>query len=69
MGYRHTGKEMYLDSNGKLRELNKIQRSADLWKGFVSGLKKYEIDNFSDHLIDRYVDYIYQSMIEENSNS
>jgi len=68
MGYRHTGKEMYLDSNGKLRELNKIQRNADLWKGFVDGLKKYEVDHFSDHLIDRYVEYIYQSMVELNKN-
>lgn len=62
LGYRHSGKEMYLDSNGNLRELNKIQKSADLWKGVVMGLKKYEIDYFSDHLIDRYVEYIYQSL-------
>lgn len=40
MGYRHSGKEMYLNSEGKLKELNKIQRSADLWKGLVGGLKK-----------------------------
>lgn len=66
LGYRHSGKEMYLDANGKLRELNKIQRSADTWKGFIMGLKKREIDHFSDHLIDRYVDYIYQNQEKDS---
>ena len=61
MGYRHSGKEMYLNANGELKELNKIQRSADAWKGFVMGLKKREIDHFSDHLIDRYVEYIFKN--------
>jgi len=68
LGYRHSGEEMYLDSNGRLKKLNKVQRSADLWKGFISGLKKYEIDNFSDHLIDRYVDYIYQTLLEKEQD-
>lgn len=58
LGYRHSGKEMYLDANGELKTLNKIQRSADAWKGFVMGLKKRQIDHFSDHLIDHYVEYI-----------
>jgi len=60
LGYRHAGKEMYLDAQGRLKELNAVQRKADLWKGFVIGLKNKQIDHFSDHLIDRYVDYIYE---------
>ncbi len=60
LGYRHAGKEMYLNAQGKLKELNAVQRKADHWKGFVLGLKNKEIDHFSDHLIDRYVDYIYE---------
>jgi len=67
MGYHHSGKEMYLDSDGKLKELNPIQRSADLWKGVVAGFKKYEIDYFTDHLIDRYVEYVYQSWLESQA--
>lgn len=62
LGYRHSGKEMYLDAQGKLKELNRIQRRADHWKGFVMGLKRKQIDHFSDHLIDRYVDYIYEEV-------
>ena len=61
LGYRHSGKEMYLNASGVLKEYNKVQRSADLWKGFIMGLKKHEVDHFSDHLIDRYVDYIYSN--------
>lgn len=61
LGYRHSGQEMYLNAEGMLKKLNKIQRGADTWKGFVMGLKKREIDHFSDHLIDRYVEYIYQN--------
>ena len=67
LGYRHSGYEMYLDSAGFLKKMNKIKRSADLWKGVVMGLKKYEIDYFSDHLIDRYVEYIYQTLKEGDS--
>ena len=59
LGYRHTGEEHYLNSDGKLRKLNLLQRRKDAWTGFVSGLKNRTIDHFRDHLIDRYVDYIY----------
>lgn len=62
LGYRHSGKEMYLNAEGKLIELSRIERRADHWKGFVLGLKNREIDHFSDHLIDRYVDYIYKEV-------
>ncbi len=60
MGYRHTGTEMYLDAEGQLKKLNRIQRSKDLWKGFFLGLKNKEIDHFSDHSIIRYVNYIFR---------
>ncbi len=59
LGYRHTGTEMYLDAKGCINKLTKIQKSQDRWNGFVSGLKKKEIDHFSDHSIERYVEYIY----------
>ncbi len=59
LGYRHAGKEMYLDSAGKIRSLSATERRADMWKGLLSGIKKKELDYFSDHLIDRYVEYIY----------
>lgn len=60
MGYRHSGTEMYLDSEGHLSKLSLLHRKKDMWKGFIGGLKKKEIDHFSDHSIVRYVDYIYR---------
>lgn len=69
LGYRHSGKEMYLDANGKLRELNRIERRADMWKGLVSGFKRREIDYFSDHLIDRYVENISLELAQETESS
>ncbi|MGB1309762.1 MAG: lipase family protein [Leucothrix sp.] len=59
LGYRHTGEEHYLDNEGRLRQLNLLQRRKDAWTGFISGLKNRTIDHFRDHLIDRYVDHIY----------
>ena len=58
---------MYLDANGKIKELSTVQRRADHWKGFVLGLKNKQIDHFSDHLIDRYVEYIYQEATNGNN--
>lgn len=63
MGYRHTGKEIYLDSEGRIKVLTKIQRNQDRWKGFISGLKNKEIDHLSDHSITRYVEYIFHEAV------
>lgn len=63
IGYRHTGQESYLDSAGKIKKLNIIQRNQDRWKGFVAGLWNKEIDHLSDHAITRYVEYIFQEAV------
>ncbi len=63
LGYRHSGEERYLDAHGKLRTLTSIQRGRDRWRGFIKGIKSGEIDHFSDHLIDRYVQYIYDEAV------
>ncbi len=59
LGYRHTGQEVYLDSEGRIKTLTKTQRNKDRWKGFVSGLKNKEIDHLTDHSISRYIEYIF----------
>ena len=59
-GYRHTGKMMYLNSAGNLTFVTLAQLAADRWKGLVTGFWKGSIDYFSDHLIDCYVECIYQ---------
>jgi len=60
LGYRHAGEEVYLDSDGRVKKLNAVERRADMWKGLVSGFKRRQIDYFSDHLIDRYVESIHR---------
>ena len=66
LGYRHTGDEHYLNNEGKLKQLNIIQRRKDAWRGLVRGLKNQKLDHFSDHLIDRYVDHIYLEALSAN---
>jgi triacylglycerol lipase len=59
LGYRHTGKEMYLNSEGRLKQLSLLQRRKDMWKGFVKGIMNKEIDHFNDHSIDQYIEYLF----------
>lgn len=65
-GYRHTGREMYLNAYGQLRKLTPIQRGKDRWRGFLQGLKKGRFDHFTDHYIDHYVDFIYREAESAN---
>ena len=63
LGYRHCGQEMYLDAHGKLKTLTPLQRGKDRTRGFLKGLREGEFDYFSDHRIDRYIDYIYKELL------
>lgn len=58
MGYRHSGREMYLDRNGEVRTINGFQRVRDRARGFLAGLLRFRIDHFADHSMDRYIHYI-----------
>lgn len=58
MGYRHTGRRIYINTYGKVRRMTKRQRTKDRWRGFMEGLKRGKFDHFSDHAIARYVDHI-----------
>ena len=58
LGYRHTGKSMYLDSLGRVRKLTPRQRSQDRWRGFRQGLKEGKVDPIADHAISEYVRHL-----------
>ena len=58
MGYRHCGQEWYLNRNGDLKRVNGWTRTFDRVRGFFWGLAKFQIDHFSDHSIDRYIEHI-----------
>ena len=65
LGYRHTGKHMYINTYGNVRRMTKRQRSKDRWRGFVKGLKEGKVDHFADHAIARYVQHIGDAVDEE----
>ena len=59
MGYRHTGEEKYLDRNGDLSAgTTGWKRTSDRLRGFLRGLARFKIDQFSDHLMPYYIEYI-----------
>jgi len=57
-GYRHCGREIYLDYLGHIRPLRGWQRLRDRVRGLLAGLEHFRIDYFADHSIVRYVDHI-----------
>lgn len=68
MGYRHCGREVYLNRNGDIRKLSHIGRRRDRWKGFLRGLTKWKVDHFSDHSIQEYIDSILAAVEDEKKS-
>ncbi len=67
LGYRHCGREMYLDASGNLRKLKPWGRFADRWKGFMMTLKKWKLDHLSDHSMDQYIEFIRKAVEQEQA--
>jgi triacylglycerol lipase len=55
MGYRHMGREIYLNRRGKIASLPFWLRAHDAWRGFLHSLKKWKIDQFADHSMVEYI--------------
>ena len=58
MGYRHDGERMYLNTWGNVRKMSGWQRFKDKMRGLWLGIKKGQVDSFSDHSMTNYVSYI-----------
>lgn len=65
LGYRHCGREVYLNRNGVISRLGHIARRRDRWKGFLRGLRRWKIDHFADHSIHGYIDAIFAAVKDE----
>lgn len=65
MGYRHKGREIYLNAYGKIRHLTAWQRFKDRWRGILRGLRERRFDPFSDHSIVEYIKHIRAAVEEE----
>ena len=57
--YRHRGNRIYITSKGVVHDrVDRRTRVKDQWDGFVGGLRRRKIDQFSDHAIAAYVELI-----------
>jgi triacylglycerol lipase len=66
MGYRHCGKEVYLNRNGKIRKLTGMMRSIDRCRGMLRGLMTLKLDFLSDHSIHQYAQHLASAAFEES---
>jgi triacylglycerol lipase len=62
LGYRHCGREMYIDFRGRVRSIVGWRRVVDRLRGFIRGLGHLSIDQFSDHSIEQYIDHIHAAV-------
>ena len=67
IGYRHSGEEIYLNTFGRIRNINGWQRTKDLWRGFVRGIKQGKLDHFDDHFIFNYIEHIHHAILEQEA--
>lgn len=58
MGYRHHGEQHYLNAYGNVRKPTGWQLFKDKVRGMWMGIKQLKIDNFSDHSMVNYVNFL-----------
>lgn len=66
-GYTHSGRELYMDAYGRVRNYSSWRKLRDRWLGFFLSLRKWKVDHLSDHMITAYIDYIHQAILDEES--
>jgi triacylglycerol lipase len=67
LGYRHSGKEIYLNNVGAIQDIKGWRRVKDRLSGFLSGLTKFKIDQLSDHSTRDYIDHIFSAVRKEEA--
>lgn len=67
LGYRHAGTELYLNRRGRISNVGGLSRMHDRWWGFVRGLSRWRVDQFSDHLMDEYLKHIERAVLQEQA--
>jgi triacylglycerol lipase len=54
--FHHLAGSMYINHYGNLRTLTFRQSCKDVWRGFIEGIKKRDINFFSNHSITKYAE-------------
>jgi len=67
LGYRHGGREIYLDRYGRIRKLTGIFRSRDRWRGLLRGFLKWKLDLLTDHSMRLYAGHIARAAEQEDA--
>lgn len=68
LGYRHHGEQHYLNAYGNVRKPTGWQLFKDKWRGRWMGIKRGQIDSFSDHSMANYINYLeFYAKGKENS--
>lgn len=68
LGYRHDGMEVYLDHQGRLKQLSGSSRRLDRMLGFLKALRGLKIDHFQDHSIHRYIAVIADAIASSSAD-
>jgi len=63
--YHHFGGMYYMNHYGNLRTPTNWQVTKDVWRGFLVGLKRKEINFFTNHSITRYAENL-DKWVQEN---
>lgn len=67
LGYRHSGQELYIDTDGNLRSIQSWVRFADRMRGLWQAMLQGQIDYFGDHGMDRYIQAIQKAVEKDQS--
>jgi triacylglycerol lipase len=67
LGYKHAGREMYMDCNGHIRTLTAWPKFKDRWRGIFNSMRLKKIDLVSDHNITLYIEYLHAAVQAEES--
>lgn len=67
MGYRHAGRELYLNAFGRLSKYRSWRRVRDRMLGLWLAIGKWEFDYLADHSMNRYVACIQQAVADEEA--
>lgn len=65
LGYTHSGRELYLDAYGRVRNFTSWRKFRDRLQGFFLTLRNWKVDQLSDHMITSYVQYLHQAILDE----
>ena len=68
MGYHHSGKEVYFNRNGDIKEYGYLMKRRDRWRGFFKSLRNWKLDHFADHSVHLYCQHLVKAVMAENKS-